>query len=124
MNKVQITNARTFLSCIELPLQIGVHKWEMHEQRPSRIKIDIEMWSDGCDDSVATVDYDLIRSFIKSLQIGKKFKFLEELAEIIANKTFDFYPKIDFCKIRIAKTEIFYEVKEAGIEITYERSVR
>jgi dihydroneopterin aldolase len=104
---------------MELELGIGIHPWERHPERPNKLRVDVEMFvplaavratGDGI------VDYDAVRSLVRSWRGRPHVEFLETLAEELLAECFR-DGRVAAARVAITKTQIFPEAAGAGIEV-------
>jgi dihydroneopterin aldolase len=104
---------------MEVEVRVGLHPWERHPERPTRLLISVDMWArlDGrADSSGKFIDYDPIRAAIVGLRERPHTDLLETIAEDLVTACFD-NPDVEFCRVEILKPDIFNDAEAAGIEI-------
>jgi dihydroneopterin aldolase len=97
----------------------GVHPWERHVERPSRLKITVEMIARLATGPMGTksfIDYDRIRDFLKTFPSLPHTDLLETIVDEIVAKCFE-DARIEACRVSVLKPDIFHEVGGAGIEV-------
>jgi dihydroneopterin aldolase len=110
---------RVALMGVEAQAHVGLHPWEKHPERPTRLIVDVEMFahaSPGVHANGHIIDYDPIRDFIKAWAQRPHTPHLETLAEDLAAQCFK-QTRVEACRIGVYKPDIFNEVERAGIEI-------
>lgn len=107
---------------LELNLSIGVHEHEKKARQ--RVLISVEATLDGLNDEQdrigATLDYDLIRDFAKSLEHSAH----NELQETLARKILDFVLSnqgVTRAVIETAKPDIFDDCASVGVRLVADR---
>lgn len=117
--------ARALLTGLEVDVRCGLHPWERHPQRPNRLIVDVEMYSDWpvprqAADGVALagfVDYDRVRDFILAWRDRPDHV---DLLETLLTELSDFVFEdraVQACRVRILKPDIFAEARGAGVEV-------
>jgi len=110
---------RVFLRDIVTEAQVGLHPWEQHPERPTRLLVNVEMHA-GRLRPGEFLDYDPIRTAIRAWPGRPHTPLLETLAEeLVALCLAD--PRVDACRVSVAKPDIFNEAAAAGVEITRTR---
>jgi dihydroneopterin aldolase len=96
--------------------RVGIHPWEMHPEKPNRLIIDIELYSNryGGVDSGPILDYDHVRDELKTWPSKPHTRFLETLFEELFPICFQ-DPRVEASRIRIHKPDIFNEADGAGL---------
>ena len=110
------------VSELELNLSIGVHEHE--KKAPQRILVTVEATLDGAqtegDQIGATLDYNLIRDFIKSLESSSH----KELQETLARNILDFLLSqsgVVRAVVQTAKPDIFDDCAFVGVRLEADR---
>jgi len=110
--RVMLLNAR-------VDVQVGMHPWERHPERPTRLKITVELFAplaDGHATGTSIVDYDHVRLFILQLSKRPHIELLETLVDDVVRVCF-LDTKVSACRVQILKPDIFNEADGAGIEV-------
>lgn len=111
---------RVALQDIEVDAHVGLHPWEQHRERPTRLLVSIEMFAHTSPKTDHTkssiVDYDPIRNLLKSWANRPHTPLLETLAEELIDFAFG-NSRVEACRVAIMKPDIFNEASAAGIEI-------
>jgi dihydroneopterin aldolase len=112
---------RTFLKDIEVEVQIGLHPWEQHPERPTRLLITVELFSNVLVSFTPAiehgfVDYDVVRKFIRTFEQRPHIALIEELIHDLVALCMKF-DQLTGCRVSIRKPDIFNEVDEAGVEV-------
>lgn len=102
-------------------VRLGVHPHERVPDRPQRVIVNVEMFSDGRshlegEGLASVVDYDPIHSAIQAWE-GRPHVLLIEtlLEELIALCFRD--PRVRACRVSILKPDIYDAAAAAGVEI-------
>lgn len=120
MNQAE-SSQRTFLKDIEVEARIGLHPWERHEQRPTRLLVSVELVSDVLvsfqpGTPHGFIDYDIVRNFVRGLKNRPHTELLEALAQDIIALCMTL-EHVTACGVAIRKPDIFNDTAEAGVEI-------
>ena len=109
---------RVFIVDIQTEAQVGLHPWEQHPERPTRLIVNVELFCEVTDkiSEKNFVNYDLVRDYVKGWPKRPHTPLLETLVEDLIGFCFKNLD-VDACKISVAKPDIFNEVKSVGIEI-------
>ena len=109
----------SFILKAEIEAKCGMHKWEQHPERPTRLLITVKMFaqlSGGPTSDQRFIDYDAVRAYLKSLEHREHIATLEAIADGVAAICFT-DNQVDACSIRIEKPDIFNEAEAAGIDV-------
>ena len=106
---------RVVLRDVQTEAHVGLHPWERHPERPSRLVVNVEMFapSDGPDD--AFIDYDPLRAALRSWPARPHTDLLETLADELVALCFA-SPRVAACRVSVMKPDIFNEAAGAGVE--------
>jgi dihydroneopterin aldolase len=110
---------RTVIAGAIVERRCGIHPWEMHAERPNRLKITVETVAplpDGPMGAQAFIDYDRVRDFLKTFPLLPHTELLETIAEEIVAICFA-DERVAACRVSIMKLDIFNEAESAGIEV-------
>lgn len=102
---------RVILKDVQTEAQLGLHAWERHPERPTRLVVNVEMFAHDA----AFIDYDPVRSAIRSWPARPHTDLLETLAEELATLCFA-DAHVQACRVSVMKPDIFNEVGAAGVE--------
>lgn len=111
---------RVVLRDLEVDVRVGLHPWEQHPERPSRLLVNVEMFAhlertpSGGREPV--IDYDHVRAALRSWPSRPHTPLLETLVEEVIGLCFA-NPVVEACRVSIAKPDIFNEAAAAGVEI-------
>ncbi len=115
----------SFIHRAEIETKCGMHKWEQHPERPTRLLVTVKMFgalAGGPASGQRFIDYDGLRAYLKSLEQREHIARLETIADGIAATCFS-DNQVDACLIRIEKPDIFNEAEAAGIEVFRTRAL-
>ncbi len=113
-------HVRVLLSDVAVDVRIGLHPWERHPERPTRLIVNVEMFAawplpeSGPDSGF--IDYDRVRDHISGWRGREHVELLETLVEELIGVCFNL-PPVEACRVRITKPDIFPEAAAAGVEI-------
>jgi 7,8-dihydroneopterin aldolase/epimerase/oxygenase len=112
---------RVVLRDVETEARVGLHPWEQHPERPTRLIVNVEMFaplnrplSEEAPGSV--LDYDPIREALKTWPARGHTPLLETLLHELVELCFR-NPRVSACRVSIMKPDIFNEAAGAGVEI-------
>jgi dihydroneopterin aldolase len=109
---------------VSVNISCGLHPWERHPERPTRLLITARLYAPLTTPraaEVAIVDYDLIRNRILALEGEGHIDLLETIADRIAETCFKDL-RVQACALSIRKPDIYNESRGAGIEVFRTRS--
>jgi dihydroneopterin aldolase len=104
---------------VSVNISCGLHPWERHPERPTRLLITARLYAPLTTPRAADapiVDYDLIRNRILALEGEGHIDLLETIADRIAETCFA-DPRVKACALSIRKPDIYNESRGAGIEL-------
>lgn len=108
---------------VELNVQIGEHPWERHPERPTRLRLDLELtfaYADYFGRHGGYVDYDPLRTVLKDLERAPHTDKLEVFAKRILSVCFEKTPATR-AQLSIIKPDIFNEMEGAGLVLDVAR---
>ncbi len=112
---------RVALHDVEVEAQVGLHPWERHPERPSRLLVTVEMFAHLARDHAGAhtkpfIDYDRVRCGLKGWSARPHTPLLETLAEDAVALCFA-DPAVEACRVSVVKPDIFNDAAGAGVEI-------
>jgi dihydroneopterin aldolase len=112
---------RVVLRDVEVEAHVGLHPWERHPERPSRLLVSVEMFAHlerghAAGHAKPVMDYDRVRSGLRGWSARPHTPLLETLAEEVVALCFS-DPAVEACRVSIVKPDIFNEAAGAGVEI-------
>jgi dihydroneopterin aldolase len=111
---------RVVLKDVAVEVQVGLHPWEQHPERPTRLLVTVEMFAHLASPSGAAergfIDYDTVRNALKSWPSRPHTPLLETLAEELVQLCLA-DPRVEACRVSLMKPDIFNEAAGAGIEL-------
>lgn len=115
----QTSSVRVTLSDFETNLRLGVHPWERHQQRPTRLLVSVELdlsLTGYYREAGGYLDYDPVRAFLASWADRPHTDHIETLAEDLLDFLFA-NTVAARATIRLTKPDIFNDV--GGVGVTY-----
>jgi len=114
---------RAILREVETEAHVGLHPWERHRERPTRLIVSVEMLgrrTGRADAGQGILDYDPIREALRTWRDRPHVDLLETLAEDLLDICFA-NPRVEVATVSILKPDIFNEAAGAGVEIRRSR---
>lgn len=112
---------RVVLRDIVTEAHVGLHPWERHPERPTRLIVNVEMFaplhqplSAELPDTI--VDYDPVRAALRAWPARPHTPLLETLLHELVELCFR-NPRVTACRVSIMKPDIFNEAAGAGVEV-------
>ena len=109
------SHVRVILRNVQTEARVGLHEWERHPERPSRLLVNVEMFAPAEGQAGAFIDYDRIREAIKLWPGRPHTDLLETLAEELVALCFA-AERVQACRVSVVKPDIFNEAEAAGVE--------
>ncbi|WP_198172522.1 dihydroneopterin aldolase [Bradyrhizobium sp. AT1] len=119
MNIMQPDNVIVKLRNVVVEASCGIHPWEQFPQRPNKLSIDVTLFAPLDKRRLKDfgyVDYDHIRTFLKSFPSRPHTPLLETLLDEIVDQCF-VDKRVEACSVSILKLNIFNETEAAGVEV-------
>jgi dihydroneopterin aldolase len=113
-------HVRVALRDVVLDIQLGLHPWERHPERPTRIVVNVEMFAYRANGQTPFIDYDRVRNVLKTWPKRPHTDLLETLLEELAALCFE-EPLVAAVNLRIAKPDIFNEATAAEVSLYQSR---
>jgi dihydroneopterin aldolase len=104
---------------VSVNISCGLHPWERHPERPTRLVITARLYAPLTAPRAADapiVDYDLVRNRILALEGEGHIDLLETIADRIADTCFA-DSRVEACALSIRKPDIYNESRGAGIDL-------
>jgi dihydroneopterin aldolase len=100
---------------------VGLHPWEQHPERLTRLLVNVELFvvlqgSLEAETRDHMVDYDPIRAALKQWPSRPHTALLETLLQELVDLCFA-SKRVDACRVSILKPDIFNEAAAAGVEV-------
>lgn len=113
--------ARMMVRDLVIHIRLGVHAHERVPDKPQRIIVNVEMFSDGRshlegEGLASVVDYDPIHSAIQEWTNRPHVLLIETLLEELIELCFR-DKRVRACKVSIVKPDIYDAAAAAGVEI-------
>lgn len=108
-------------------VRVGLHPWETHPERPSRILVNVEMFAPLAPGPTAAnvgdfIDYDPIRLLLDTWPQRSHTPLLETLVDEVVAACFA-NPRVVACRVSVLKPDIFNHAGGAGIEVFRRRAL-
>jgi dihydroneopterin aldolase len=118
-----MTALRVFLRDVMVEASIGLHPWERHPERKSRLIVNVEMMATvaGRPGSELMMNYDILREAIRQWPYRPHVDLLETLAGELVDLCFE-NAAVDACRVSVQKPDIFNEAAGAGVELSLNRA--
>ncbi len=115
------SHIRVMLRDIETEAHVGLHPWEQHPERPTRLIVNIEMFAPltrplSAESPATILDYDPIRQALKTWPARPHTPLLETLLHELVELCFR-DKRVSACRVSIMKPDIFNEASGAGVEV-------
>jgi dihydroneopterin aldolase len=115
------SHIRVILRDIVTEAHVGLHPWERHPQRPTRLVVNVEMFAPltgplSAETEGSIVDYDPVRDALKAWPARPHTPLLETLLHELVELCFR-NPRVAACRVSIIKPDIFNEAAGAGVEV-------
>jgi dihydroneopterin aldolase len=115
------SHVRVVLRDVHVQASVGLHAWERHAERPSRLIVNVEMfaYSAGPVDGggrAGIIDYDPVRRTIAAWPGRPHVDLLETLVEELVAACFD-NAAVQACRVSVVKPDIFNDAAAAGVEV-------
>ncbi len=97
----------------------GLHPWERHPERPTRLLISVRLYAPltsarAADEPI--IDYDVVRDRIRALENEGHIDLVETVADLITDSCFS-DARVVACLLSIRKPDIYNETRGAGIDL-------
>lgn len=112
------------LSGVELRVNLGQHPWEKFAAHPTRLRVDLTLtipYRDYFEMHGGFVDYDPVRTFLRSLEGQPHVDELEALAHRILRFCFEATPA-QRVRLSLTKPDIFIEMDGVGLTFDVART--
>jgi dihydroneopterin aldolase len=114
------SHVRVVLRDVQTEAHVGLHAWERHPERPSRLLVNVEMLAPtaagaGTAHPAPLIDYDPIRHAIRAWPTRPHTDLLETLAEELVALCFAI-AAVQACRVSVMKPDIFNEAAAVGVE--------
>jgi 7,8-dihydroneopterin aldolase/epimerase/oxygenase len=108
------------LDRIEVDVHLGLHPWELHPERPTRLWVDVALYMldpprrpTGL---YEVIDYDRVRNHVRGWAGKPHTPLLETLAAELVDFSFE-DDRVDAVRVSLLKPDIFNETRAAGVEL-------
>jgi dihydroneopterin aldolase len=115
------SHIRVVLRDVEVQVSVGLHPWERHPERPTRLVVNVEMFAatEGPVDAAGTdgiMNYDIVRSAIAGWRGRPHVELLETLVEELVGVCLEMRA-VQACRVSVVKPDIFNDAAAAGVEV-------
>jgi dihydroneopterin aldolase len=112
---------RVVLRDVITEAHVGLHPWERHPERPTRLIVNVEMFAPlvqslAAESTDSIIDYDPIRAALKTWPARPHTELLETLLHELVELCFR-NKRVTSCRVSIMKPDIFNETGGAGVEV-------
>ncbi len=111
---------RVVLRDVQTEAHVGLHPWERHPERPTRLVVNVEMFAHidgaGHDTPATIIDYDMVRAALRGWPGRPHTELLETLVDELVGVCFA-NPRVEACRVSVMKPDVFNEVGAAGVEV-------
>jgi len=107
---------RIILRNVQVEAKVGLHPWEMHPERPTRLIVNVEIFVPLEENAAEFVDYDPIREALRRWPQRPHTPLLETLVDELAALCLA-QPGAAACRVSVMKPDIFNEAEGAGVEV-------
>ena len=111
---------RIILRDVLTEAHVGLHPWERHAERPTRLVVNVEMFAhtDGARPATpeTVIDYDGVRAALRNWPDRPHTDLLETLLEELVELCF-LDARVEACRVSIVKPDVFNEAAAAGVEV-------
>ena len=115
------------LQRIEVEVRVGLHPWELHPEKPTRLWVDVELYALNPPRRPAglyeVIDYDRVRNYVRAWEHKAHTPLLETLADELVEFGFE-DERVDAVRVSLLKPDIFNETHGAGVELFRRRYTR
>ena len=108
------------LERIEVDVHVGLHPWELHPERPTRLWVDVALYMFDPPRRPTglyeVIDYDRVRNQVRGWAGRPHTPLLETLAAELIEFSFE-DERVDAVRVSLLKPDIFNETQAAGVEM-------
>ncbi len=108
------SHVRVVLRDVQTEAQVGLHDWERHPERPTRLVVNVEMWA-PLGVAAGFIDYDRVRAAIRAWPSRPHTDLLETLAEELVAVCFE-EGRVQACRVSVMKPDVFNDAAAIGVE--------
>ena len=114
------SHLRVVLRDVVTEAHVGLHPWEQHPERPTRLIVNVEMFAPleaslADETRAGLIDYDLIRDALGLWPTRPHTNLLETLLDELVGLCFRL-PRVAACRVSIVKPDIYNDTAAAGVE--------
>ena len=108
------SHMKVILRDVQTEAQVGLHDWERHPERPTRLVVNVEMWA-PLGVVAGFIDYDRLRAAIRAWPARPHTDLLETLAEELVAVCFE-EARVQACRVSVMKPDVFNDAAAVGVE--------
>ena len=114
------SHTRVFITDLLVPVRIGLLDWEKAGGRTSPLSVSVELFTSRADWKGAgahdILNYGFVHDYLQGWRTREHTELLETLAdELIETCLAD--PRVEACRVKLVKPQIFADAAGAGVEI-------
>jgi 7,8-dihydroneopterin aldolase/epimerase/oxygenase len=114
-----------FVRELQTEAHVGLHAWEKFPERPTRLKVNVEMFAEPAEDAagearLGIVNYEAVRDAVRAWRDRPHVELLETLVHELAALCLSL-PRVRACRVSVSKPDIFNDAECAGVELTLAR---
>lgn len=126
MTVEEASHLRAVLRDVETETSIGLHPWEQHKERLTRLIVNVEMFAPlphglRQETKDALIDYDQVRAALRLWPTRPHTPLIETLLDELVSLCFQ-NARVEACRVSIMKPDIFNEAAAAGVEVFMRRA--
>jgi dihydroneopterin aldolase len=113
------SHIRVMLRGLQTHAHVGLHAWEKHPERPTRLIVNVDLLAptEGpLGTTTPHIDYDAIRHALQAWPARPHTDLLETLAEELVALCLAI-PQVQACRVSVEKPDIFNDADAAGVEV-------
>ena len=117
--RLRVQSSSILLDQLEVEVDIGFHEFEVGN--PQRLLVTVEIWVEDMtapldEDPSSALDYDYLRSEIRSLAAARRYNLQETLAHAIYER-FAALKGVKALRVATAKPDVYGDARGVGVQI-------
>ena len=117
--RLRVRSSSILLDQLEIEVDIGFHEFEVGN--PQRLLVTVEIWVEDMtapldEDPSSALDYDYLRSEIRSLAAARRYNLQETLAHAIYER-FAALKGVKALRVATAKPDVYGDARGVGVQI-------
>jgi dihydroneopterin aldolase len=118
-DRLRVASSSILLDQLEIQVDIGFHEFEVGN--PQRLLVTVEIWVEDVsppadEDPASALDYDYLRSEIRSLAAARRYNLQETLAHAIYQR-FAVLKGVKALRVATAKPDVYADARGVGVQI-------